>query len=107
MGRGAGPAPARGAGGGGGAPAAAAGGVRRGGAAQMLLLEGVPPHAALNESVEWAKRAVKPAAGGLVNAVLRRIAELVHGSQQGVPEIVRRMAWQGGRDEVPHDLRHP
>ncbi len=71
------------------------------GTAQMVLLERVPPHAVLNESVEWAKRIVKPSAGGLVNAVLRKIASLVYGEQAGVPERVTRGAWSGARDEVP------
>lgn len=47
-----------------------------GGAAQLLLLDRVPDHAAINETVEWARRHIRPKAGGLVNAVLRRIAEL-------------------------------
>jgi 16S rRNA (cytosine967-C5)-methyltransferase len=76
-------------------------GVLLAGAAQMLLLDRVPPHAVLNESVEWAKRVIKPAAGGLVNAVLRKVAGLVYGDQAGVPAAVKREAWGEGRDEVP------
>jgi 16S rRNA (cytosine967-C5)-methyltransferase len=76
-------------------------GVLLAGAAQMLLLDRVPPHAVLNESVEWAKRVIKPAAGGLVNAVLRKVAGLVHGDQAGVPAPVERGPWREGRDEVP------
>jgi len=38
---------------------------------QILLLERIPPHAAVDTSVELAKRYVRPAAG-MVNAVLRR-----------------------------------
>jgi 16S rRNA (cytosine967-C5)-methyltransferase len=71
------------------------------GAAQMLLLDKVPPHAALNESVQWAKDNVKPAAGGLVNAVLRKIAALVFGEQAGLPQSSPKVAWSRGRDEVP------
>src|SRR5690349_15754598 len=41
------------------------------GAAQLLLLERVPDHAAINETVEWTKHQVRAKAGGLVNAVLR------------------------------------
>ncbi len=45
------------------------------GAAQLLLMERVPDHAAINEAVEWIKpRRAK--AAGMVNAVLRRVAEL-------------------------------
>jgi 16S rRNA (cytosine967-C5)-methyltransferase len=40
---------------------------------QLLLLGGVADHAAVNESVELAKR-TRPAGAGLVNAVLRRAA---------------------------------
>jgi 16S rRNA (cytosine967-C5)-methyltransferase len=46
------------------------------GAAQLLLLDRVPTHAAIHTTVEIAKRVVRPGAAGLVNAVLRRVAEL-------------------------------
>lgn len=36
-----------------------------------LLYQETPPHAALNEAVELAKRYVRPKAGGLVNGILR------------------------------------
>ncbi len=38
----------------------------------VLMLE-TPPHAALNEAVELAKRLVRPGAGGLVNGILRSV----------------------------------
>jgi 16S rRNA (cytosine967-C5)-methyltransferase len=44
------------------------------GAAQLLLLDRIPPHAAVGETVE-AVREIAPRGAGLVNAVLRRIAE--------------------------------
>jgi 16S rRNA (cytosine967-C5)-methyltransferase len=47
-----------------------------GGAAQLLLLDRVPPHAILDESVSWAKRYVRQGAGGMVNAVLRKVARV-------------------------------
>jgi 16S rRNA (cytosine967-C5)-methyltransferase len=48
------------------------------GAAQMLLLETVPPRAAINESVTWIKRVSRrQGPGGLVNAALRRVAEAI------------------------------
>lgn len=75
-------------------------GVLLAGAAQLLLLDRVPPHAALHESVEWAKSAV-PKAAGLVNAVLRRVSELVNAEASGLPEVRERGAWTGGRDELP------
>jgi 16S rRNA (cytosine967-C5)-methyltransferase len=43
------------------------------GAYQILFLDRVPRHAAVNESVELAKSAHKRSAAGLVNAVLRKI----------------------------------
>ena len=43
------------------------------GAYQLLFLDRIPPHAAVNESVELAKQFDGPAAGGLVNAILRRL----------------------------------
>src|SRR5260370_40562700 len=39
---------------------------------QLRYLDRVPPHAAIDESVELIKRARKSSAGGMVNAVLRR-----------------------------------
>jgi len=44
------------------------------GAAQLLLMDRVPPHAAVGETVAAARR-FAPHAAGLVNAVLRRVAE--------------------------------
>ena len=46
------------------------------GSAQLLLLDRVPDHAAINEAVEIAKRLVRPKAAGLVNAVLRKVSAL-------------------------------
>jgi 16S rRNA (cytosine967-C5)-methyltransferase len=43
------------------------------GAYQILFLDRIPRHAAVNESVELVKTAHKRSASGLVNAVLRRI----------------------------------
>ncbi len=40
---------------------------------QLLFLDRVPDHAAINDSVELVKRAKKGSAKGLVNAILRRI----------------------------------
>ncbi len=43
------------------------------GAYQLLFLDRIPPHAAINESVELAKQADGPAMAGLSNALLRRL----------------------------------
>jgi 16S rRNA (cytosine967-C5)-methyltransferase len=65
------------------------------GAAQLLLLERVPDHAAINESVRWVKTR-SPAAAPLVNAVLHRVAEL----RTAEPEPASgNTGWQ--RDELP------
>ena len=46
------------------------------GAAQIFFLDRVPVHAAINESVELAKRLIRPGAGPITNAVLRKMAGL-------------------------------
>ncbi len=45
-----------------------------GGASQLLLMDRVPPHAVIDESVEWAKANIRPGAAGMVNAILRKVA---------------------------------
>ena len=62
------------------------------GAAQLLLLDRLPPHAVIDESVEWAKRHVRPGAAGMTNAVLRRIAGLRSDPRE---------AWTDRPDELP------
>lgn len=68
-------------------------GVLLGGAAQLLLLDRVPPHAVLDESVNWAKKYIRPGAGGMVNAVLRKVA-LARGGQRPEP-------WSHHLDAIP------
>lgn len=62
------------------------------GTAQLLLLDRVPDHAAIDQSVEWAKGNIRPGAGGMVNAILRRMARL-RGERGHRP-------WTDSRDEV-------
>jgi 16S rRNA (cytosine967-C5)-methyltransferase len=69
-------------------------GVLLSGAAQLLLLDRVPVHAALNESVELAKALVSRGAGGLVNAVLRRVAQMRAAERD--PQ-----GWNDRRDRLP------
>ena len=69
------------------------------GAAQLLLLDRVPTHAAIDETVEWAKRNVRPGAGGMVNAVLRALTKLR--ASDGSGERVLRDRATLGRDELP------
>ena len=47
-----------------------------GGAAQLFLMDRIPEHAAVDETVEWAKRRLRPGAGGMVNAVLRGLSSM-------------------------------
>jgi len=72
----------------------------RAGAAQILLLERIPPHAAVGETVE-AVRAASPRASGLVNAVLRKVVA------EGRPA---RVVLPGGTDDVARlalETSHP
>jgi 16S rRNA (cytosine967-C5)-methyltransferase len=64
------------------------------GAAQLLLLDKVPPYAAINHAVEWAKERIRPGAGAMVNAVLRKVARL------RIPDDSR-PAFTGSRSELP------
>lgn len=67
-----------------------------GGAAQLLFLDRVPPHAAIDTAVEWTKSHVRPGAAGMVNALLRRINDLAGGSAR-----TRREEYCGADDELP------
>src|SRR6185312_16259460 len=48
------------------------------GAYQLLFLDRIPAHAAVNESVDLVKQARKRSAAGMVNAVLRKIDNSSH-----------------------------
>lgn len=93
----------------------------RAGAAQLLLLERVPPHAAVGETVE-AARTASPRAAGLVNAVLRKVAAEGRPARVVLPEgtdplarlaletshpewLVRRWVADLGRDAAEAALR--
>lgn len=78
------------------------------GAAQLLLLDRIPPHAAINEAVDWTRAAGKPKATGLVNAVLRRVSESVARGEEGWPVVLDGPAADhvGKPDRMPmHDDR--
>jgi 16S rRNA (cytosine967-C5)-methyltransferase len=68
------------------------------GAAQVLLLERVPAHAACHESVEWVKRVAGPGKAKLVNALLRRICGISLDAD-GAKTI--RDQYNDKRDELP------
>lgn len=74
-------------------------GVLLAGATQLLLLDRIPAHAAIDQSVEWAKRRIRPKAGGLVNAVLRRVNDLIARDADAAPTT--REHWSDKRDEIP------
>ena len=59
------------------------------GAYQLLFAEGVPPHAAVNETVELCKRVAGLHTAGLANAVLRRIAGAGEDWVPGLPLPLR------------------
>lgn len=86
------------------------------GSAQMMLMNSVPPRAAINESVTWTKRVTRSdRPGGFVNAGLRRVSELI--GEPPVEEVEesglepaprperrwppRRERYEHGRDELP------
>ena len=57
------------------------------GAYQLILLDGIPAHAALNESVELAKRVGRSGWPGFVNGVLRSISRLDSGTFSDSPSV--------------------
>lgn len=72
-----------------------------GGAAQILFLDRVPAAAAVDASVEWTKRRLRPGAGGLVNAVLRKVAASVAERLPACEETRALIADQTRRNIVP------
>ena len=57
------------------------------GAFQLLHLDRIPAHAAINESVELTKRSGYRSAAGLVNAVLRKMA--IANDATGTPGLLK------------------
>lgn len=64
--------------------------------AQILFMDKVPTHSAINHAVEWAKRVIRPGAGAFANAVLRKVALLK--PEEGA---ARRERYTDLRDELP------
>lgn len=69
------------------------------GAAQLVFMDKAPAHAAINHAVEWAKVVIRPGAGKLANAVLRRVATLLPDQR----DSARRERWTDRPDEFPLD----
>lgn len=65
------------------------------GAAQLLFLR-VPGYAVVDEAVDTAARLVRPGAKGLVNAVLRKIGDMVG-------RVDETLQWTLSRDRLPRD----
>ena len=85
-----------------------------GGCAQILFLDRVPAHAAVDESVRWLSANAGRRASSAANAVLRRISELAEPGPEpdaAVEEptdpdappapVGAGRAWADGRDEIP------
>lgn len=68
------------------------------GAVQLLVLDRVPPHAAVDSMVEWMKASMGVGASRFVNAALRRVADIRRHDEAGVPV---RIPWGMKRDEFP------
>ena len=56
---------------------------------QALFLERVPPHAAVDTAVDYAKARTNPRLAGFVNGVLRGILRSVEGRASGAPDLAR------------------
>jgi 16S rRNA (cytosine967-C5)-methyltransferase len=71
------------------------------GAFQLLHLDRVPAHAAIDESVELTKQAGETFASGMVNAVLRKLARLPRAvdGMESIAEEFAHPAWMVGRWE--------
>lgn len=55
------------------------------GAYQLVLLDGIPPHAAVHESVELSKRVGRGGWPGFVNGTLRKISQLITPDRAAIP----------------------
>lgn len=69
-------------------------GVLLSGAAQLLFMDRLPVHAVVDESVDIARKLIRPGAAGLTNAVLRKVSRLVESPVVG-------KAWTPAADRLP------
>ncbi len=82
------------------------------GAYQLALLTHIPPHAALNETVELANLYGRPGAKGFLNGVLRQLAAVVTDEHTEVPAADALPLEQGryrrlARPVLPNPAAHP
>lgn len=68
------------------------------GAVQLLVLDRVPPHAAVDSMVEWIKASMGVGASRFVNAALRRVADVCRRDAEG---MAIRSPWMKRRDQFP------
>ncbi len=66
------------------------------GAAQLVFMDRLPAHAVVDEQVTIARQHIRSGASALVNAVLRKISQMVQGFEPGV-------TWEPARDLLPVD----
>ena len=79
-----------------------------GGAAQLILMDRVPAHGVIDRSVGWAKSSIRAKAGGMVNAILRKIARATDGpSAVGEPVSGDAIPLSDGRSRVVRGVSWP
>ncbi len=66
------------------------------GTAQLLVMDRLPVHAVVDESVKLARKLVRSGATGMVNAVLRRVSEVIVATLRDKP-------WLPAADRIPLD----
>jgi len=66
------------------------------GAAQLVFMDRLPAHAVVDEQVTIARQHIRSGAAAMVNAVLRKVAEMIQGVEPG-------LAWEPARDLLPVD----
>ncbi len=71
-------------------------GVLLAGGAQIVFFDRLPVHAVVDESVDLARSMVRAGAGGLTNAVLRRLSQMIHQRSMGQP-------WAPAADRLPYE----
>ena len=79
-----------------------------GGAAQLILMDRVPAHGVIDRSVGWAKSSIRAKAGGMVNAILRKVARATDGpSAVGEPVSGDAIPLSDGRSRVVRGVSWP
>ncbi len=66
------------------------------GATQLIFMQRLPAHAVVDEQVNLARHLVRAGASGMVNAVLRKVADMVKAVDLQTP-------WKPARDRLPLD----